>query len=58
MECRVAKACLCIRQKEYWGVRRKSRRRFDDEDPLSLLGTVFWMMVGFDKMMCSGFFEG
>jgi hypothetical protein len=39
-------------------MRRKSRRRFDDEDPLSLLGTLFWMMVGFDEMMRSGFFEG
>jgi hypothetical protein len=32
---------------------RKSRQWFDDEDPLSLLGTVFWMMVGFDEMLCS-----
>ena len=25
---------------------------------LSLLDTVFWMMVGFGSMMSSGFFEG
>jgi hypothetical protein len=37
---------------------RKSQQQFDNEDPLSLLGTVFWMMVGFDEMMRSGFFEG
>jgi hypothetical protein len=30
-------------------MRRKSRRWFDNEDPLSLLGTAFWMMVGFDE---------
>jgi hypothetical protein len=33
----------------------------DDESTmkvLSLLDTVFWMMVGFGSMMSSGFFEG
>jgi hypothetical protein len=38
-------------------MRRKSRQRVDDEDPLSLLDAVFWM-VGIDEMMCSGFIEG
>jgi hypothetical protein len=38
-------------------MRRKSRRLFNDEDPLSLLDAAFWM-VGIDEMMCSGSIEG
>jgi hypothetical protein len=36
--------------------RKEMVKIHDDEDLLSLLDTFFWMMVGFDYMMCSGFF--
>jgi hypothetical protein len=49
---------LCVKNK------RKEREKIRDGESMmkicfSLLDTVFWVMVGFDEMMCSsGFFEG